>query len=108
VYNVRNQGSGGINRATAAPTKARNSVAPPPQPSPPASVPTPEPLKEYINDRELAVLTNRSVNFYQKDRCEAKKTGRDPIIPFIRWGKRGILHKRADVIAKLESLTVGK
>jgi hypothetical protein len=67
----------------------------------------PPPDKEWLTQEEAAYIMYVSVSFLNKDRCEAKKTGRPPIVPFKRVGKKSIRIKQPDVHTYMASDTVG-
>jgi hypothetical protein len=119
VIPYRNFGPGGVNRATAR-HYSPSSVSLPTIVSTSDPIPIqvtrvkksrlkhpPPPDKEWLTQEEAAYIMDVSVSFLEKDRCEAKKTGRPPIVPFTRVGKKSIRIKQSDVHAYMASRKVG-
>jgi hypothetical protein len=56
--------------------------------------------REYLSEGEVAQLTGRALSSLRNDR--SRRRG----IPFIRWGRRFIRYKKADVLIFMDSRRV--
>jgi len=56
--------------------------------------------KEYLTEREVSKITGRALSTLRNDRANLRG------LPFIKWGKKFIRYKKADVIEFMENLKV--